>query len=138
MRIAFLLGILLLPLVGVATLTSTVTAADKCSGESRVLPVTTTELWRAYAANEFAANHLYKYAVLLVTGTVDSVRKDSAGAVSLRLRSPDRSSITVANLEYTAYDDAKAIRKGQTVVLRCIGGGRVLGSPVLNLCVFDE
>lgn len=91
-------------------------------------------LWKAYDANEVAADNAYKGKKLKVTGKVQSIDKDFMGTVVLRLQSPNEFMATAASIEEEDAGKAATLRKGQQVAVICEGAGLLVGSPQLNEC----
>lgn len=96
--------------------------------------VSADDLWRAYQANEVAADGQYKDRRLLVTGVVDSITKDFTEAVIVSLRAPNQFMPSMAYLSSSGAGVAGQLRKGQGVRVLCTGGGMLLGRPVLREC----
>ena len=94
------------------------------------------KLWRAYDANEVAADAIYKGKTLRVTGRVASIDKDFLDNIVVRLRGPNSFASTIASVSKGQAAKAAALKKGQTITIDCVGGGRVIGSPSLNDCRF--
>jgi hypothetical protein len=93
-----------------------------------------SSLWRAYNANEVAADDKFKGRDLTVTGSLQSVEKDFTGDVLLHLRSPNQFMPTRAYLRDGEAATAARLKRGQKVLLGCTCTGRTMGSPVLKDC----
>jgi len=100
--------------------------------------VSALTLWNAYQANEVSADQAYKGQTLIVTGRVSSIGKDMFNDVFLSLRSPNEFMGVRANIADSEERRAAALSKGAGVILRCEGAGMIIGSPILNACVFAE
>jgi hypothetical protein len=93
-------------------------------------------LWRDYQENEVAADTRYKGKQLRVTGTVLTVERDAAdGSPVLHLLSGNPIFRTMATLDRAFLPDAAQLRKGDQVVMRCIGAGQMMRMPQLEKCV---
>jgi hypothetical protein len=100
--------------------------------------VDAVKLWKDYDANEVAADGIYKGKILQVTGTVASIDKDFLDDIVLHLKSPNQFENTMATLKKSETSKAAALSKGSKVTLLCKGKGRILGSPTLDDCTFNE
>jgi hypothetical protein len=98
--------------------------------------VTAMTLWRQYEANEVSADNYYKGRVFRVSGTVQSIDKDFLDNIVVRLESPNEFMSTSATIDGSGATRAAQLRKGDHVVLTCVVKGRIIGSPVLDDCVF--
>lgn len=93
------------------------------------------QLWREYQENEVAADNQYKGKRLRVTGTVVSVERDADGSPVLHLLSGNPIFRTMATLDRAFIPDAARLRKGDQVVVRCIGAGLMMRMPQLEKCM---
>jgi len=100
--------------------------------------VSAMALWRAYQANEVAADDDFKGKLLEVTGEVAKIDKDFMDDIVVNLRSGNQFMATHAYVEDSEKSAAKHLSKGDTVTLRCTGGGMIIGSPVLRDCTFKR
>jgi hypothetical protein len=92
-------------------------------------------LWRDYQENEVAADTRYKGKRLSVTGTVVSVERDATdGSPVLHLLSGNPIFLTMATLDRAFLPDAAELKKGDQVVVRCIGAGQMMRMPQLEKC----
>jgi hypothetical protein len=98
------------------------------------LPVTATELFAAYQANEAAAQQQYGDVPLLVSGTVDSVTLDILNKPVVKLRTPDESMSMQAGLTEASQPKASKLSPGDQVTLRCTGASTPTGAPALEHC----
>lgn len=103
------------------------------SGRSDEL-ASSEDLFAAYHANEVSADAKYKGKTIIVSGVVQSVDKDAFGGVVVALATSNQFMPARAHTSDAAR--AGSLTKGQRVNLRCIGGGMILGAPVLNDCAF--
>ncbi len=106
----------------------------KCGGTPGCTFVDNNTLWRAYQANEVAADNRYKGRTLVVTGRVASVDKDFTDSIVLRLQSPNQFMTTMTDVDKEQAHVAAALRKGTPIELRCKGAGMIIGSPNLRDC----
>lgn len=95
-------------------------------------------LWRDYAANEVAADNLYKGKSVRVKGRVLTIGKDAHGAAVLHLVSGNPVFQTMATLEARETQRAAALVKGTPVTVRCVGNGLMMKMPQLEHCSLDE
>lgn len=99
-----------------------------------VTTVGALRLWQDYDANEVAADNRYKGKTLRVTGRVLSVEKNLNGAAVLDMASGNPIFRTMATLQLAETQRAAALTRGNTVVLECTGGGRMMRMPQLEDC----
>lgn len=115
-----------------------VAAAKPAKVPEKAESVSAMALWRAYQANEVAADDDFKGKLLEVTGEVAKIDKDFMDDIVVNLRSGNQFMATHAYVEDSEKSAAKRLSKGDTVTLRCIGGGMIIGSPVLRDCTFKR
>jgi hypothetical protein len=102
---------------------------------SSALPVDARALFAAYDANEVAADQQFKGKRLQVTGNVEGINSDLGDDPVVLLTAGDFQSVHVRGLP---ADAAAGISKGQTISVTCVGGGEVIGSPMLDDCTLDQ
>jgi hypothetical protein len=95
-------------------------------------------LWRDYAANEVAADNLYKGKSVRVTGRVLSVGKDGREAAVLNLVSGNPVFQTMATLQTAQTQRAATLVKGTRVTVQCVGNGLMMKMPQLEDCSLLE
>lgn len=95
-------------------------------------------LWRDYQENEVAADTRYKGKRLRVTGTVVSIERDADGSPVLHLVSGNPVFLTMATLDRGFIREAAQLRKGNQVVVRCVGAGQMMRMPQLEKCMLLE
>jgi hypothetical protein len=95
-------------------------------------------LWRDYAANEVAADNLYKGKSVRVMGRVLSIGKDGRGAAVLNLVSGNPVFQTMATLEAAQTQRAATLVKGSRVTVQCVGNGLMMRMPQLEDCSLVE
>jgi hypothetical protein len=100
-----------------------------------LLSVGAVRLWRDYEENEVAADTRYRGQRLQVTGTVVSVERDYEGRPVLHLLSGNPIFRTMATLNKADIPAAAQLKKGDQVVVRCIGAGREMRMPQLERCL---
>jgi hypothetical protein len=100
-----------------------------------LLSVGAVRLWHDYAENEVAADARYKGQRLRVTGTLTSIERDYDGRPVLHLFSGNPIFLTMATLNKADLPAAAQLRKGQQVVVRCIGAGLEMRMPQLERCL---
>lgn len=88
-------------------------------------------LHQAYAANEIAADQLYKGKPLKVTGKIAEIASDVTDEPVVSLRVSEFESVHATGLP---KDVAATLAKGQTITVTCIGAGEMIGTPVLSDC----
>jgi hypothetical protein len=95
--------------------------------------ITAVELWAAYEANPAKADARFKGNPISVTGTISDIRRDYLGDTLVRLKTGE----TLAGVRATVVsrlDSRSMPARGQTVSLRCTGGGAIIGAPILSAC----
>jgi hypothetical protein len=96
------------------------------------LRVTAETLYRAYHANEVAANLQYKGKSLRISGVVESINVDFEGSPYIKLRVGQFNSVNLLFDQDTA-DQLSKIQKGYFVNDQtCVGKGMHLGTPVVD------
>ncbi len=96
--------------------------------------VSARELFRAYAANEAAAQEQYGNRILDVSGTVESVDLDLTDEPVVRLETENQFMSAMVNLIDIEKPKAAALAKGQAIIVRCAKVREVVGSPALDDC----
>lgn len=104
-------------------------------GPDGLLSVGAVRLWRDYQENEVAADNRYKGKRLRVTGTVVSIERDADGRPVLHLVSGNPIFLTMATLDRADIPAAAQLKKGDQVVVRCIGDGQTMRMPQLERCL---
>lgn len=97
--------------------------------------VEAVELWRAYDANEVAADNQWKGNRLIVSGAVAGISRDFTDAIVVQIRSPNEFAPVQAYVKDSDAPKAAALKKLQKIVLTCTCAGKVVGVPVLRDCV---
>jgi len=100
--------------------------------------VDAVKLWKAYDANEVAADDEFKGKTVLVTGRVLSIDKDFLDNIVVRLSSPNEFMPTSASMRDSEKAIAAGLQNGTTVHVVCECAGRLMGSPTLRDCVFHR
>jgi len=103
-----------------------------------VVHVGSIRLWRDYAANEVAADNVYKGKSVRVVGRVLSIGKDGHGAAVLSLISGNPVFQTMATLEAAQTQRAATLVKGTRVMVQCVGNGTMMKMPQLEGCSLLE
>jgi hypothetical protein len=134
--------------VGLMVLVSVVGGGSKGSGSAGgssaaapppppaepAIEVTATQLHKAYHANEVAADAQYKDKHVLVTGTVEGIKKDAFGSPYLSIESGQM----FMNLHCTFSRDSAGqlaqVSKGSSVKLAGRVSGMVVGSVMVKDC----
>ncbi|HWX02247.1 OB-fold protein [Collimonas sp.] len=98
------------------------------------MAVTVLQLAKDYDANEVAADQKYKGKMLRVSGSVQSIDKDAFNNIVVHLKTANEYMPAMAKLNDKHEALAASLSKGNKVTWQCEGGGRIIGSPVLNNC----
>jgi hypothetical protein len=112
--------------------------AEAVVGPDGGVTVGAVPLWREYHENEVAADTRYKGKSLRVTGTLVNVERDADGRPVLHLVSGNPIFLTMATLDSAYIPAAGKLKKGNTVVVRCIGAGVLMRMPQLDECMLLE
>jgi putative nucleic acid binding protein len=112
-------------------------AAPEVSPDGTV-SVGAVRLFRDYQENEVAADNRYKGKRMKVTGTMANVERDIYGAPVLHLWSGNPVFLTMATLDRAYLSDAAQLKKGDKIVVRCIGNGVNMRMPQLEKCMLLE
>ena len=109
-----------------------VTAENKAD----LVKVDAKTIYQAYKDNEVNSDSKYKDKNLEVTGTVDSIESGMGDEANVMLKTGDE----IIRVNATMADSEKAkvgeLKKGAKVKLHCVGGGEVIGMPMLKDCKF--
>jgi tRNA_anti-like len=102
------------------------------------LKTTATKMINTYNSNEVRADNIYKDTYIEVTGIVGSIDSDLSNEAVINLASKNEYEFNsvIASGDLDFQKKATNINKGQIITLRCIGGGEVVGNPILNQCTF--
>lgn len=98
------------------------------------LAVSAGELFKAYNANEVAADQKYKGKTLLISGSVQSIDKDFMDKIVVKLSTSNEFMPVHAQLGKEHEQLAAQLAKGAKVKWSCTGGGLIVGSPILRDC----
>jgi hypothetical protein len=93
------------------------------------------QLWRDYEQNEVAADARYKDQRLRVTGTVVNIERDYEGRPVVHLFGGNAIFPTVVRLNKADLPAVARLKKGDQIVVRCIGAGREMRMPQLERCL---
>ena len=103
--------------------------------EQPTIIISAPALYRAYQANEAAADHEYKDKNLLITGSVAGITKNITGKIMVSLVAPASFFDIQAYLSSSSKEAAIQLKKGQKITMLCKGGGMMMTIVVLNDCV---
>lgn len=117
---------------GTGTAATTAAATPPKKTEIEVVRVTASELYKAYDENELSADAKYKGKWLGISGTVDSVEK-SFGNIHVRLKAGQFIETVDCTMDDSEEATAATLKKGQSVVLACLGKGKLMG-PMTEDC----
>jgi hypothetical protein len=109
--------------------------AEPVKSPDGVYSLGAVRLWRDYEENEVAADTRYKGQRLRVTGTVVNIERDYEGRPVLHLFGGNAIFPTVARLNKADLPAVAQLKKGDQVVVRCIGAGREMRMPQLERCL---
>jgi len=101
------------------------------------IDVSAVDLGAAYKTNEVSADNRYKGKVLRVSGVVDHIAKDILDDPHVILRSQDSFGGVSCSFGRSDVSIAQLV-PGQSVVVRGIGDGYIVGSPRLRRCIIES
>lgn len=103
------------------------------------IEISARELFAKYEANEVAADRNFKGQALRVTGTVKSIDSGLGDGATVNLSAGDEYGFNnvMADGDESFDDQAAQLSKGQNITLNCVGGGEIVGSPVLRECTIN-
>lgn len=101
------------------------------------IDVSAASLYQAYEQNEVAADEQYKGKILRVAGKVTSIDKTIGDTIVVHISSGQMFRSVMAYPEDSEVSKAAALVKGGPVSVVCVGGGKVMISPVLRKCVIE-
>lgn len=89
-----------------------------------------------YKNNEVKADRIFKENYIEIKGKVSSIDSDITDSAVIRLSSKNDYEFTtvMASGDKDFQEKAIDLDKGQMVTLQCIGGGEIVGNPILNNC----
>jgi hypothetical protein len=99
------------------------------------IDVSASDLASAYKDNEVLADEMFKGRPLAVTGKVHSITKDFMDNIIVLLVNPNNQFEHIhAEVEDSEKGKAARLSRGSMIVMVCVGGGMIIGSPILNKC----
>ena len=119
-----------------ASTSGTSPVSESSSAEIKAGPIAITagELYRAYSANEIAADAQFKGKALLISGKVESIQSDFSDSPVVQLAAGD---FEWVQLHEISKEAAGALAKGQSVTVSCTGQGEVIGFPSAGDCTIQ-
>lgn len=105
---------------------------EQAAPAADAIKITARELFKAYDANEVAADSKFKGKPIEITGVVESISSDIADEPVVQLSGGEMFQMVHANGLDTAT--AAGLSKGQEITLACTGAGEVIGMPSLSDC----
>ena len=109
--------------------------AEPVKSPDGVYSIGAVRLWREYDENEVAADTRYKGQRLRVAGTIVSIERDYEDRPVLHLFGGNAIFPTLATLNKADIPAVARLKKGDQVVVRCIGAGREMRMPQLERCL---
>lgn len=109
--------------------TSAADAAEAAAAPA--IKVTARDLFKAYEANEIAADSQYKGKRIEITGEIESIASDMFDEPLVQLSAGDFQNVGAQGL---SKEVAGGLSKGQSITLVCTGAGEAIGTPMLDKC----
>ncbi len=106
--------------------------AEPAAPPADAIKVTARELFKAYDANEVAADSKFKGKSIEITGVVEAITSNITDEPVVQLAGGEMFQMVHANGLDTAT--AAGLSKGQEITLACTGAGEVIGMPSLSDC----
>lgn len=95
------------------------------------IKVTARDLFKAYEANEIAADSQYKGKRIEISGQIESIASDMFDEPLVQLSAGNFQNVGAQGL---TKDVAAKLTKGQSITLVCNGAGEAIGTPMLDKC----
>ena len=108
------------------------TRTEQAAPAADAIKITARELFKAYDANEVAADSKFKGKPIEITGVVEAISSDITDEPVVQLSGGEMFQMVHANGLDTAT--AAGLSKGQEITLACTGAGEVIGTPSLSDC----
>lgn len=109
-------------------------AAQLKAQHERASAIDANELWRAYDANELAADGQFKGKRFMLHGIVQSITKDFGDNAIVSLQSPNELLPTHLSLTTEQIPKAMKLHKGDEIFATCTCTGAIMGAPSLDGC----
>ena len=105
----------------------------KAAAKTRIIEISARELMQAYKANEVDADVRYKDKTLVVSGTVDNIKKDIFNTLYITLETGEFLSSIQCYFDDSHEKELGNIQKGQSLTIKGNCGG-LLGNVSLKDC----
>jgi hypothetical protein len=109
-------------------------SADAQPPSAAAISVGAAELYRAYEANEQAAQLQYGGQPLLISGTIASIELDSLDEPMVSLQADDMFAEVTLHFSSDAANQTAALRQGDWLTAQCNEVTEFLGAPQLDDC----
>lgn len=96
--------------------------------------ITAKELEKIYANNEAKGDQEFYKKKIIITGTINSINSTIGNIPVINLKTNSSFSNVMLHLAKKYRNLAAELNKNQNISFACIGGGVIIGSPVLNEC----
>lgn len=106
--------------------------ADQQAPAEPNIKISALDLYKAYHANEVAADGQYKGRMLVVSGTVTTIGKDIMDDPYVSLQADNEFETVNAYFGKDKVDELSRLKKGDSISVTCRGNGMTIGSPVLD------
>jgi hypothetical protein len=103
-----------------------------------IIKILSTALAREYDKNEAKADSIFKNKVIMVKGNINSIEKDVSDNTVVMLSGINQFSHVHASVQKSEEEKAINLKKGQELIVQCIGNGEVVGSPMLTDCIIIQ
>jgi len=117
-NVASALGLALLLVMGLASGETEEESQAEVEGKEVEVTVTARELHKVYTENEVKGDKEYKGKILLVSGSVDEIKKDVADTIYVTLKTDEHSSSVQCYFSDDFVDQTADLKKGRSVKIK--------------------
>ena len=103
-----------------------------------IVNTTSLEMSKLYQQNQVAGDQKYYKKKILLTGKITSINSGINNEPYLTLNSINQFMQTQIHFDNAEINKIARLHSGEQVVLLCEGDGALVGSPMLNKCVFSD
>ena len=96
------------------------------------------DIFNAYDSNEVATDENLKGKIIEISGIIESIDKNFEDAVVIVLETGEPFMSAILHMLDSEKQKAATLRKGQEIVIRCVGMKRIIGSPSGTDCTFYQ
>jgi hypothetical protein len=105
---------------------------------SKPISISSLDLSKIYKDNEANGDSKFKGKTIMIHGKITGITKDFMDNTIISLNGSGILNEVRCTLQKSEEQLATQLRKGKKINLLCIGGGEIMGSPVLNECKITQ